>query len=73
VRAAKKLDSFDGRIIHYVMTKAGPEPFQMRSGAPLDYTHYSDKQLAPVADMILRFFEMGYQSIIQDQEQLKLF
>jgi DNA polymerase-2 len=55
------------------MTKAGPEPLQKRSGAPLDYAHYSDKQLAPVADMVLRFFEMDYQSLIRNHEQLKLF
>jgi DNA polymerase-2 len=73
VRAAKKLDSFEGRIIYYVITKAGPEPLLMRSSATLDYAHYSDKQLAPVADMVLRFFDMDYQSIIKNQRQLKLF
>ena len=54
-----------------VSSAAGPEPLQMRSGAPLDYGHYSDRQLAPVADMVLRFFDMSYRGIIQ--KQLKLF
>jgi DNA polymerase-2 len=73
VRAAKKLDNLDGRVVHYVITTAGPEPVQKRSGAPLDYGHYSDKQLAPIADMVLRFFDMDYQALAQNRKQLKLF
>jgi len=73
VRAAKKLESFDGRIIRYVVTKAGPEPIRKRSHTPLDYNHYSEKQLAPIADMILRFFDMDYRSIIGGAKQLDLF
>ena len=67
------LDEFDGRVIRYVMTIAGPEPVQKRSGAPFDYDHYSEKQLAPVADMVLRFFQMDFQSITRNQNQLNLF
>jgi DNA polymerase II len=73
VRAAKKLESLDSRVVHYVMTKAGPEPVQKRSGAPLDYSHYSEKQLAPVADMVLRFLDVDYSSITGQEKQLKLF
>ena len=73
VRAAKKLDNLDGRVVHYVITTAGPEPVQKRSGSPLDYSHYSDKQLAPIADMVLRFFDMDYQALAQNRKQLKLF
>jgi DNA polymerase-2 len=73
VRAARKLERLDGRIVHYVMTKAGPEPVQKRSGAPLDYGHYSEKQLAPVADMVLGHFGLDYESLAKNQEQLSLF
>jgi len=31
VRAARMLDHFEGRIVHYVITKAGPEPIQKRT------------------------------------------
>lgn len=31
------------------MTRAGPEPFEQRSGAPLDHPHYVDRQLLPIA------------------------
>jgi len=51
----------------------GPEPVQKRSGAALDYEHYSDKQLAPIADMVLRFFDLDYRSATEEQKQLSLF
>ena len=49
VRAARKLDRYDGRIVSYVMTTAGPEPVQKKSNAGYDYDHYSQKQLTPIA------------------------
>ena len=73
VRAARMLDEFEGRVIRYVMTISGPEPIQKRSGAPFDYHHYSEKQLNPVADTVLRFFGLDYQSITSNENQLNLF
>jgi DNA polymerase-2 len=73
VRAARMLDHLEGRIVRYVMTTAGPEPIQKRTGAPFDYAHYSQKQLAPVADMVLRIFDMDYGSVLKDERQLDLF
>jgi len=73
VRAARMLDQFDGRISSYVMTTAGPEPVQNRSNAAYDYQHYSEKQLAPIADMVLRFFDLDYRSLIIGGKQLNLF
>jgi len=70
VRAARMLDHFEGRIIDYVMTTAGPEPVQKRSGKPLDYDHYSEKQLAPIADMLLHIFAQDYRSITTNQMNL---
>jgi DNA polymerase-2 len=67
------LDKLDGRIVRYVMTTAGPEPIQKRSGAAFDYDHYSKKQLAPVADMVLRVFDMDFQSLTRNENQLNLF
>jgi len=73
VRAARMLDQFEGRIVSYVITTAGPEPVQKRSGAAYDYDHYSEKQLAPIADMVLRFFNLDYRSITKNTRQLSLF
>jgi DNA polymerase-2 len=67
------LDKLDGRIVRYVITTAGPEPVQKRSGAGFDYDHYSVKQLAPVADMVLRFFDMDYRTLTRNLDQLNLF
>ena len=73
VRAARALDQLDGRIIRYVMTVEGPEPMQKRSGAKPDYRHYADKQLAPIADMVLRFLGTDFQSMTTDSQQLSIF
>jgi DNA polymerase-2 len=73
VRAARMLDQLDGRIVSYVMTTAGPEPIQKRSNAAYDYGHYSEKQLLPVADMVLCFFDLDYRSLIIGGKQLNLF
>jgi DNA polymerase-2 len=73
VRAARMLDQFEGRIVAYVMTADGPEPVQKRSNAAYDYGHYSQKQLAPIADMVLRFFDLDYRSLVTGGKQLTLF
>ncbi len=73
VRAARMLDQFDGRIVSYVITENGPEPVQKRSNASYDYGHYSQKQLAPIADMVLRLFDLDYRSLVTGGKQLTLF
>jgi DNA polymerase-2 len=73
VRAARALDRREGRIIRYVMTTEGPEPVQKRSGAKPDYRHYADKQLAPIADMVLRFYGTDFHTVTQDSRQLSIF
>jgi len=73
VRAARMLDELDGKIVSYVMTTAGPEPVQIKSDAAYDYDHYNEKQLAPIADMVLRFFDLDYRSLTKGGRQLSLF
>ena len=73
VRAARALDALDSRVIRYVMTVEGPEPVQKLSGAKPDYRHYADKQLAPIADMVLRFLGSSFEDLTRDAEQLRLF
>ena len=45
--------------ITYVMTTQGPEPLEYRT-APLDYEHYIQKQLRPVAEAILPFVGLNF-------------
>jgi DNA polymerase-2 len=65
VQAARKLERH-GRDIEYVITLNGPEPVEARHSA-LDYDHYIDRQLAPVADGILHFLGRRFDEIARAQ------
>ncbi len=79
VRAARMLDRRESqggrsdRMIRYLMTTEGPEPVQKLSGAKPDYKHYAEKQLAPIADMVLRFYGTDFFTVTQDARQTSLF
>ena len=77
VRAARQADDFNqaqgktlryqnrGRI-SYVMTVNGPEALEYQQ-SPIDYQHYIDKQLKPVADGILSFIGLDFSRLVDDQ------
>jgi len=80
VRAARVADEYNaaqGRPlqyqnrgwIRYVMTTAGPEPLETRR-APIDYAHYLDRQLQPVADAILPFLGDSFTLLTSRQRTL---
>ncbi|MCG8615958.1 MAG: DNA polymerase II, partial [Desulfobacterales bacterium] len=71
VRAARLLNDETLREISYVMTLRGPIPVQLPHDDP-DYTHYIDKQLKPIADAVLRFFDLSVTEIMGGK-QLSLF
>jgi len=53
VRAARLLGMEGKRgSVSFVMTKAGSEPATRRSGSPLDYDHYVEHQLLPIAKAV---------------------
>ncbi len=77
VRAARLADEYNvshgrpvqyqnGGWISYVMTTAGPEPLENRQ-SPIDYDHYIEKQLEPVADGILPFLHDDFATLITGQ------
>lgn len=77
VRAARLSDDYNRQIgrplqyqnggwISYVMTLNGPEPLETRHST-LDYTHYVERQLQPVADAILPFLQDDFSSLINGQ------
>lgn len=68
VQAARK-SANPQRWINYVITLSGPEPADEET-APIDYQHYVDKQLIPVADGILHFLNTSYHSVISEQSEL---
>ncbi|WP_070965479.1 DNA polymerase II [Vibrio sonorensis] len=52
--------------IEYLITVSGPEPLEYLK-SPLDYQHYIDKQLRPVAEAILPFVGLSFDSLSQPQ------
>lgn len=66
----QRLDaSWDGRSIVYARTVQGWQP-QGFVSAPLDYQHYLDKQLAPIADALLHFKGLSFRELINAQAGL---
>ncbi|MEM4397639.1 MAG: DNA polymerase II, partial [Candidatus Woesearchaeota archaeon] len=72
VKAARKLDKITSNIISYVMTKDGPEPIQKITHS-IDYEHYIEKQIKPIADSILTFYNTNFDKLIKDSKQTSLF
>lgn len=68
VQAARQLER-PGRRVSYAVTVHGPQPIQ-KLQSPLDYAHYLDRQLAPVADTILRFFDTSFAEITAAQLEM---
>ncbi|HEY9053100.1 MAG TPA: DNA polymerase II [Gammaproteobacteria bacterium] len=58
-----------GGWIEYVITVNGPETIECHTSA-LNYEHYIDKQLTPIADTILAALGSSMESIFQDQYEL---
>ena len=80
VRAARSADERNARSgkslryqhkgwISYVITTAGPEAIEHQQ-SPLDYDHYIDKQLRPVAEGVLPFVGLNFDHLIDDQQGL---
>ena len=72
VKAARKLEKIDGDIIEYYITTEGPEPVQKRRN-PIDYQHYIDKQVKPLADSILGFYGSSFDDLVRGDNQKSLF
>lgn len=71
VKAARLMPKLDTSIIFYVMTTNGPEPVEYRKGK-IDYNHYIEKQIKPIADAILSFYGMKFDEIISGSKQESL-
>jgi DNA polymerase II len=72
VKAARKLPKLDSNLIEYYITTDGPEPIQLLKHK-LDYKHYIDKQIKPIANQVLTLFNKEFDDIIQGSKQAKLF
>jgi DNA polymerase-2 len=73
VKAARLLGKdLRSNIIEYVITKEGPEPIQ-KLKHKIDYEHYIDKQIKPIADAVLGFYNQSFDDIIKGSSQKTLF
>ena len=54
------------------MTRAGPEPAGTRR-AELDYDHYVEKQIRPVAEAILPWLGLDWDALLGRPRQMRLF
>ncbi len=72
VKAARQLDSLDSNIIQYYITTKGPEPIQKLKNK-LDYEHYIEKQIKPIANQILHLVNKEFEDIEKNSKQAKLF
>ncbi|MBO1519048.1 DNA polymerase II [Oceanisphaera pacifica] len=77
VRAARLADEHNARLglalryqqqgtVDYVITVNGPEPVEYMQSI-IDYQHYVDRQIKPVADAILPFIGLSFDAICGQQ------
>jgi DNA polymerase-2 len=74
IRAARKADRPVGPVIHYVITRDGPEPVLPGQSLPtgIDRRHYVDRVLRPVADSILSETGQSFDEALGVPQQLRL-
>jgi len=80
VKAARMLDKITSNIINYIMTTDGPVPIQLiqkdkeqnLNKYKIDYDHYIDKQIKPLADAILYFYDTSFDDVMKGSSQRNL-
>ena len=76
VKAARKIIERGGHIespiIEYLMTADGPEPYSDVKSS-IDYDHYVEKQIKPIADSVLCFFDTTLDDVLAGSSQKTLF
>ena len=70
VKAARMLGETTGTV-YYVITKRGPVPIELKHN-DIDYQHYIEKQLKPIANSVLGLLGKSFDSIVES-DQLSFF
>jgi len=70
VKAARMLPESTGTV-YYVITKRGPVPVELKH-TDINYDHYIEKQMKPIADSVLSLLGESFDSIVQS-DQLSFF
>jgi len=68
VKAARLLNEIKSKTIEYYITKEGPQPLQKLT-SPLDYEHYIEKQIKPIANSILELQNKTFEEVISGTSQ----
>ncbi|MEK6967314.1 MAG: DNA polymerase II [Nanoarchaeota archaeon] len=72
VKAARQLQTIDNPIISYYQTVDGPQPLELIK-SKIDYEHYIEKQIKPIAEAVLGFYGESFDEIISNSKQHTLF
>jgi len=72
VKAARKLKKITSSKIEYFITVEGPEPKENMEHR-LDYEHYIEKQIKPIANAVLEFYDISFKEVMEGKKQKKLF
>jgi DNA polymerase-2 len=73
VKAAELLEPGQRKgLIRYLITTAGPQPAG-RLSAPIDYGHYVEKQLKPIASAFTETLGVDLEALFGGERQLNLF
>lgn len=68
VKAARLLDKITNNVIEYYITVDGPQPLQKLT-SPIDYEHYIDKQIKPIAESLLSLQNKNFDDVIKGSSQ----
>ena len=71
IKAARKAGITGTGVIAYVMTMDGPEVAGKK--VKIDYEHYIEKQIKPIADSVLSFYDTTFDDILKGSTQKDLF
>lgn len=71
VKAARKMKEVNSNIIEYYITINGPEPVTKHKSS-IDYDHYIEKQIKPLANTVLSFYDDKFDDILKNSSQMKL-
>ena len=69
VKAARMIKDFEGKVVRYVYTDKGVEPAELTKGK-YDYDHYINKQIKPLAESVLVFFDIDFKELLSGQKSL---
>ncbi len=72
VKAARLMGGRVRGVVEYVMTAGGPEPAASRR-SPIDYDHYVEKQIRPIAEQVLPHLGLDFEAALGGPTQGRLF